>query len=151
MLEFNEQVNRLRSVYGDKAYPDERVRLLWREVGSLSSAWFESAVSGLIQSCRQAPLAHEFSPMISDERERVYRKQKEKELVTREITSYSCEYCKDMGVFLCIKNDDRSVPYVFRCHCARGRSDLRRKIPHYTRESADEGLRFYELHWTTGA
>ena len=145
--EFVEQVNRLKNVYGEKSYPDERVKLLWREVSGMGGEWFESAVSQLISNSRYAPLAPEFAPLISDERERVWKLQKDKQAVSP-LRVPDCEFCSDRSVYLCTRNGDRSAPYAFRCHCPKGSADKRKNIPQYKQEHADQGFKFYQVSWS---
>lgn len=145
--EFDTQMNRLKSVFGDKAYPDERATLLWRDVRNLSGRWLEGAVDQLIASCRQAPLSSEFGPLIGIERERVAKLEKDHAAIHDWNQPYKCEFCRDRGVYLCLLNGDRSAPYAFRCHCPRGQNDQRRQIPQYKQSHAKEGFTYYEVDW----
>jgi len=68
--QFQIQMNHLSENFGKAAYGTERVRLLWREVGSFSAAWFEGVVSKMIGESRYAPLLPEFREACAKEREK---------------------------------------------------------------------------------
>ena len=142
--EFQNQVARLKDVYGPKAYPDERVRLMWVEVSSLDGKWFEEAVSSLIASARYAPLAQEFSNYIGAERERSWKASNVVKMFNREAT-YSCAECKDIGVFLCVTGDLSQGKFAFRCRCPKGMADMRRNIPQYKAEHLTQGYVVYDV------
>jgi hypothetical protein len=76
MAEFDTQISRLKNTFGDRAYPDERLKLIWREVREFSSGWFEKLVDRLICDSRLPPLLPEFRNEISRERERLWDLQK---------------------------------------------------------------------------
>lgn len=61
---FKDQVRRLRTRFGDKAFDTEFVLLVWREVRDMSEAGFARAVEIMIGS--RTPLK---SPLLSDFRE----------------------------------------------------------------------------------
>lgn len=76
MREFDSGMNRLCDVFGDKAYPDERKKIIWREVKDLSGKWFNQTIDKLIGDSRYAPLMTEFREEISRERERLWQLEK---------------------------------------------------------------------------
>jgi hypothetical protein len=75
--EFDQQVNRLKDCFGDRNYSDERMKVIWKEVGTLSSYWLSSVIDQFIGECRQAPLMPEFREQIAKERERLHRIEKD--------------------------------------------------------------------------
>lgn len=75
--EFDTQINRLKDVFGDRHYPDERVKLLWRAVSDYPGKWFSKTVDKFIGECRQPPLLPEFRTEVAIERERSWGKEKE--------------------------------------------------------------------------
>jgi hypothetical protein len=79
---FQRQMTRLSETFGKQAYGQERVQLLWREVGQLSDEWMTSVTDDFIGGCRQAPLLAEFRERAAIERERLW--QIEKRQHTRE-------------------------------------------------------------------
>lgn len=76
-MEFTAGMDRLRNVFGDRAYSDERVKLIFRMVQHESSEFWVKAVDQLILSCRQPPLSTEIGELLSLERERKYFSEKQ--------------------------------------------------------------------------
>lgn len=77
--EFKRQTDRLIATYGPAAYSEERVTLIWREVGQLDADWLRRTVDFLIGSERQAPLVQAFSEAATRERERAWKQERERE------------------------------------------------------------------------
>lgn len=75
--EFQSQLNRLIEQFGKSAYSQPRAELIWREVKDFSRFWWEKTVDHLLLTCRVPPLHPEFGPLISDERERIYKIEKQ--------------------------------------------------------------------------
>ena len=113
--EFQSQVERLKSVYGDRAYPDERVKLLWSAAGSLPGDWFRRTVDSLISDFQEA---------IGAERERVWRSQKAAQLSAKVMDFARCSWCGGNGVVLARRKDDHT-PWAFKCRCSNARNDNR--------------------------
>lgn len=67
---FAEQLDRLKSTYGERNYPAERVAILHNAVKSQSDEWLESAVTHFIGNNRQAPMLKEFIDEIEDSKRR---------------------------------------------------------------------------------
>ena len=128
---FANQINRLAKQFSS-AFSEERVKLIWREVGQLSDEWFETLVDRFIGDLRQAPLLPDFREAASIERDRLWEieKKTQKEHSVELSPTFRCSYCKDRGVYVCIHNRERAL-YAFRCHCERGMSDPRVAIPQY--------------------
>ena len=122
--EFQSQVERLKSVYGDRAYPDERVKLLWSAAGSLPGDWFRRTVDSLIGGMRQAPVLSDFQEAIGAERERVWRSQKAAQLSAKVMDFARCSWCGGNGVVLARRKDDHT-PWAFKCRCSNARNDNR--------------------------
>lgn len=76
--QFAFQMNRLAKAFPN-AYSDERIRLVWREIGSLEGSWLEKTVDRFIGEFRHAPLMPEFREAAAIERERVREIQKREE------------------------------------------------------------------------
>jgi hypothetical protein len=70
MAFFKVQIDRLKQVYGDASYPQERIKLLWKEFRSSDNSRFESVISEVLGSCRFAPMLKEFREAWSKEKER---------------------------------------------------------------------------------
>jgi len=57
---FAEQIKRLQEVYGERAFPGERQKILWATFKGLSDAEFVDAVSFLLMTYKSTPLLKEF-------------------------------------------------------------------------------------------
>lgn len=69
--EFDEQVKRLRAVFGDKAYPDERVVTFWDAVRDMEGYWFKKRVTDWVGSAKP-PMLPEIREAVALERERLW-------------------------------------------------------------------------------
>jgi hypothetical protein len=114
--EFNHQLDRLRDVYGDKSYSDQRTKLLWARINDLSAAWFACLVDGFIETSRQSPMISDFKDAVSNERNRLYKKKKESSFVD-ENKNYDCNSCGDSGFRF--KTID-GCEFTYRCCCTNG-------------------------------
>jgi len=78
-VEFDNQINRLRDCFGDRAYSDERAKLIWNSCQSFDTQWFRRLVDGMISTEKHAPLPAAFYDAASQERERLYLLEKEQQ------------------------------------------------------------------------
>ena len=76
--EFRLQIDRMRNTWGEKPFPDERVKLLWQSVNQFSQGWFAGVVDLAIRSLSQPPMPIWFSDHVAEERERLWKIEKEK-------------------------------------------------------------------------
>lgn len=67
---FTNQMKRLAETYGEKAYPKERMALLWNAFRHESDEAFTDAVSELIVTCRSMPMLKEFEGAVDSARAR---------------------------------------------------------------------------------
>lgn len=81
---FSNELDRLSNTFGERAYGDERVKIIWREVQEFSNEWLTRIVDEFIGSHRLAPLMPEFREHISRERERLYAIDKRKNAIEAE-------------------------------------------------------------------
>src|SRR5690606_22679172 len=97
--EYVPQINRLKDVFGEKAYPEERVKSLYNAVRGLTPRHFASIVTDLIDTKRQAPLKPDFQ-----EAARKYYAENENHIraeMERKWAGRSCRWCGNSGaVFL---------------------------------------------------
>lgn len=77
--EFRIQLDRLRQVYGDRSYPEDRARLLWKAVAAFSGSWLARTVDSMIGSLRQAPMLSDFQEAITQERERNWAQERQQQ------------------------------------------------------------------------
>jgi hypothetical protein len=68
--EFNEQIERLKLNYGDRAYPNPRVEILWRAFQKTPVGDFVEAVEECIAHQRQPPMFAELEKSIGEARAR---------------------------------------------------------------------------------
>lgn len=143
LREFGEQMDRLKNVYGDKAYPKERIELIWKNVGSLSALSFSRVVDDLISSFRNAPMAQEFSEALSKERERTAAN-----VIRPDIPAWNaparCWSCKDTGCFVCVHPVKPGL-WAFRCACDKGLNDPRTHIPFFVQQHISEGFTYFDV------
>lgn len=77
-LEFKTQVQRLASVFGDKYYHAERVKILWDEIKHQDFRWFEKIITKFISDSNNPPAIIDFRTEISIEREKLHNLDKKK-------------------------------------------------------------------------
>lgn len=100
--EFSKQMVRLVNTYGKQAYPDERVKLLRRELGNMTGQEFELVVDQLISENDRPPMMPKIREAIAAVRERSWQREKAiyRADAERFITSLSVEdeksICQDI-------------------------------------------------------
>lgn len=116
------QLDRLIDTFGDKAFSDQRIALIWEIVNGLEYSQVISIVDGFLKKSRHAPLPDDFSQAAKDFR-RSSRDYALGEIRPREIAQ--CLDCGDSGFIRLSRNTEfeswakwqtGSAP----CHCARG-------------------------------
>jgi len=75
--EFTHQVDRLKSSFGEKNYPAERIKILWDELRHQDAAWMNKVVTRLIGESRFPPLLPEFRDALAIQRERGWNTEKQ--------------------------------------------------------------------------
>lgn len=117
-LEFQNQIQRLIGVYGDKSYPHTRVEMLWREFRNTQLSEFTDIVDELIVTSQYAPLAPKFREAKAD----LYMKNasryqaEEREWIEKQP---NCGHCDKSGAVLAVKKTDGNT-YAFQCFCPIG-------------------------------
>jgi hypothetical protein len=119
-MEFRKELERLISTYGKAYYSDERVKLIWKEVGMLPASSFESIVEHLISESRQAPLIPEIRERAARAREFLWKEQKAEQSNVIEFNSMLCIQCGGIGVVLARRKESLNNGYAFKCNCANG-------------------------------
>lgn len=130
-VEFDTQVKRLVDTYGEKAFPAERVRIMWGHVSGYDRDWFRRLCDKLIASCRQAPVYADYAEDVNHERDRIWTAQKHSRKVV-EMRDWACSTCHGLGAVLARKIDGGAA-YAFKCSCGAGKAD-RRAFPHWRDE-----------------
>lgn len=67
---FIEQMTILTSVYGPKAYPQERMKLILNAIKNMPDHWMESAVTHFVANNRQSPMLKDFIDEMEDYKKR---------------------------------------------------------------------------------
>lgn len=108
---FEAQTKRLRSAYTDKAFNNERIKLIWSHVKNRDATWFERLVDRVIEKERYAPMPGYFA-----EEARKFRPDEK-----AEGQSWGCLKCKE-GNGILLKYSNTGSPWAFRCLCDAGKS-----------------------------
>lgn len=61
---FEREMVRLRAAYGDKGYPDDRVKLIWNAVKKMPDVWMENTVNRFIGNMRNSPVLEDFNQRV---------------------------------------------------------------------------------------
>ena len=116
--EFKSQIDRLKSVYGERSYPEEREEIIWREMRYLLAFEFERIVSELIGTNATAPMLTKFREAKFD----LGRKNAgtdDKELSAWIDAQPNCSLCNKTGAVLAKRKADM-YQFAFMCSCALG-------------------------------
>jgi hypothetical protein len=99
------QLRRLRTMYGEKAFPEERVRLLAKELSPLTDRQLGNVVDDIIANLNHAPTLKDFikvaEPMLkahAHDRELAF----DRSVDERRKNGQSCWYCDDVGTISAI-------------------------------------------------
>lgn len=127
--EFKTGMDRIRNVFGDKAYPEERVDLIWQETRRLTAGEFATIVGELIAAQAAPPLIGKFREAMAymNSKNSGIRKQEREDWRNRQ---KPCRLCGKTGWVQAERVVDGSL-YAFRCHCPCGEELLSRSIPQW--------------------
>jgi hypothetical protein len=114
--EFNEQMARLISVYGQNKYPVERLDMIFRAVNAISLEHFENQVSEFIGSSDKPPLMQDFRNALAGLLTEAIKKLMETKLVNIP----SCLNCDNTG-HARMYEKDTGFEFAFQCTCERGK------------------------------
>lgn len=106
--EFMIELDRLKSVYGEKAYPEERVKILWNEFKTYEIARFKKAVDFLVAENFNAP-------PISKIRDAMFYTPNASSAL-KQAPDYDCSWCGQSGVVTVFRKKDRAK-FTLRCPC----------------------------------
>lgn len=121
--QFRLQIERLADTFGDKAFPDQRVHMMWESAQEHLYPTVISIVDQFIRNSKSAPLPGDFAEALSASRSQK-RKYALSEMRPKEICQ--CFDCADSGFIRLVRNEQfeewaewasGSAP----CHCHRGR------------------------------
>lgn len=121
---FKEEMKRMYSLFGEKSYPEERLKSIWRTCQTLPNESFRGIVNRFVDSSKAAPLPDEFKKLAYEEKKRLGIEVKEPE--SKPSNEAKCWDCADSGN-LSIYRKDVFEPWAktpsgtIRCHCEVGR------------------------------
>lgn len=67
--EFNDEMRRIESMFGEKHYSNERKEMIWRRVRGFSKKRFRAVCDEIIGSCRTFPVVKDFDEAATRARE----------------------------------------------------------------------------------
>lgn len=108
--EFEIQMNRLTGVYGDKAYPTERRKIIWNKFRETPIGVFKKTIESCIADHAMAPM---LSKIETEMRQhwREYFESNPKHI--RE--PQPCAPCESSGILFAFKKNVKSNSFTFRC------------------------------------
>lgn len=136
---FGIQIDRLKHVYGEKNYPDERTKQFYAILKAFSNEWMKSTVDALIANCRYSPLMEDFQPYINKALDEINNSRRAERDANQENHVIQCFECNDLAIVFANRRTDQSL-FAFRCECEIGLNDKRIKIPLW----GDRWVRDYE-------
>lgn len=114
---FEDEISRLKHIYGDRHYPDERCQMIWDEFKNCSPDEFKSVIREVIGTCATPPLLNKLRETLYSRREQnsaIYKTQEDAYLGSLP----DCDFCHKRGYIL--TTDSSGVPTAFRCTCQFG-------------------------------
>ena len=121
---FKHEMQRMYSLFGDKSYPEERLRSIWRACKDLPDDSFRWIVSTFIDTQKYAPLPKDFKELAYREKVRLGIQTKEAE--TKPFKEANCKECGDSGNLFVVRRENHE-PWakwergMMRCYCEVGR------------------------------
>lgn len=126
-VEFTKEATRLLKTYGDKAFPQERLQLVFKKFQHYPSDLFAEVISEVIADCISVPnitKMQEYANVVKGRRqdvrvdpfafarERILQKSKEQT---------TCRHCQSGGIVTAIrKGDPHNYEWDFLCNCGAG-------------------------------
>lgn len=117
LMEFTGQMDRLKQVYSEKAYPEERVKQIWDKIRNRDERVLAHAVALLIADCVQAPMTTKILEAMSVA-QRNYQNFRQNALKSNSGPEIDCLFCYDTGINY-VREKDNPVVWV-RCSCDMG-------------------------------
>lgn len=114
--EFEKQIERLKSVYGDRVYQGERKEIFWQRFADISAFDFKKAVDNLIACEQYAPMLPKFEAVLLVELKNAADAKQEKLLSQLP----HCTSCDSTGAKLYVHTEQLAT-YAFQCHCSHGK------------------------------
>ena len=148
--EFIEQVGRLRRAYGEKAYPMERVALIWEKFRHRHLTVFGEAISIAIASHLQPPLLDKLRDALKVAQDKYPQLATDPYDETRKLLSEAqanpnaCHKCEGHGIIIAYRKDKPSrYQEQLICDCRCG--GLARELP--INRAYPEWLHYYDHYY----
>lgn len=131
--EFEPTIGRLRAVYGEKAFPRERVDVIFRALHYVPIQVWAETLTELIGESMHAPPLSKIREVMYIVRKRMGHAEDMWEPVRRQIAELGmnpnpCDRCFNSGIFMAHKRtDEHAFMYCFVCDCRAG--ELAKKLP----------------------
>lgn len=122
--QFNIQIERLSSVFGEKAFSEQRLALIWRHVERLSYSEFLKIIENFLGSFRYAPLPNDFKDAAASEMRANPRK-----AIEVHVWTPNCFECDDAGVIVVYPEPE--IESLMRCLCDKGTNHFS-KLPEWS-------------------
>lgn len=136
---FLSEIKRLRSHFGEKAFSEEKTRILWRRIGTIIHEHMVEFTDTLISTCRYAPTVVEaielLKPITGDT---LGPRHKESEFFPQGRGLTKCRMCSSTG-YVSAKKEGVLNSYAFKCTCANGRNRVDR-FDTWSKQFIDQGF-----------
>lgn len=125
MGEFIPFIERLRKVYGERAYPAERAEIVYKAFRYSRPEVVSAAIEEIIGEHMHAPAITKIREMLYIVRKRFGDQSDPWEPIRKQIfeieRNSSCNHCFGSGVFMAhLRSDIHAYQYCFGCHCRAG-------------------------------
>jgi hypothetical protein len=124
---YNAQMGRIYSLFGDKAFPAERLKIVWQTCKDLPDRSFTKIIDHFASSFRHAPLPKDFIEAAIRERAGMSPRRFEESAASHEP---ECNKCCDAGVFEVQHDKTRQIVFI-RCDCEMGKDSIHRDFPQW--------------------
>lgn len=114
--QFDWNMKRLIGVYGEKAYPTERIKLFWNELRHIEGEMWEAIVDALISDSQYPPMISKIRECVSLLRDKFYSRDR---IQAKLDAARWCDRCHKTGAVCATSKSDFSI-WVFRCPCECG-------------------------------
>jgi len=119
--EFLPKISILQKVYGEKAYPAERVSVMWNKFKCLTYQEWSAGIDRAIASNRWAPMMPQLEDVFINEINK--SAQLNRKMIVSKATNGICKHCKNTGIVMKTRARDM-IEFAFRCTCPLGEPDF---------------------------
>lgn len=148
--EFQSQMSRLIKVYGDRAYPPERMQIIWRKIQFRHPKIFESSVDALIADNAHPPLLSKIMEMLVmvgkqyPDLDKGPETDLRDQLIEAQKRPGGCDKCENWGVIRAFRKDKFGHPEEYLlCDCRLG--SIAARLPEYRR--CGEWHQYYDHYY----